>query len=336
VAVLCVVSLAEGSGKTAICAGLAQHLLEDGKKAGFLKPVRPGKQATLTEGIDGDAELMKHLLSLPDAPQDLCPAVGDDAAVTQVIKEAYDRASRGKDVLLIEGDDSPDNITQSIAEAADAKVLIVTGPEESPGEALTAAARLFGKRLLGVVLNKVPVSQVQRVRSQAVPAFSAGGVEVLGVLPEDRALSSITVGALAEGIRGEIRNNSDKSAELAENYMLGAMTPDSGLLYFGRKDKKVAIVRGERADMQLAVLQTPTRALVLSGGHDVLPQIAGQAEQKGIPIIAAEDKVADIVTTIEGLLARARFSAAKLPAISRAMEGHLDFAAIYRGLGLVA
>ena len=326
---LYITSLAEGGGKTTVCAGLAQHLVNDGKKVGFLKPITQ-------EGADSDAALMKSILSLDEAPEDICPVLGDADKLSGPLKQAYDRVAKTRDIVIIEGTDKPNETARSTVAALDAKVIIIDGPEESPGDRMTEARKLFGDRVLGVVLNKVPASRLEQVRSQAEPAFAADGLKVLAVLPEDRALFTLTIGELAAGINGEILNSVDKSEELALNFMLGAMTVDTGPLYYGLKDNKVAVLKSERADMQLAALQTSTRCLVLSGEQQPLAQIMGQAEDKKVPIIMAKDDVATIVSNIEDALARTRFSAEKLPRLSDIIEEHLDFPALYKGLGLDA
>ncbi len=326
---LYITSLAEGGGKTTICAGLAQHLVNDGKKVGFLKPITQ-------EGADSDAVLMKSILSLDEAPEDICPVLGDASKLSGPVKQAYDRVAKTRDIVIIEGTDEPNETARNTVAALDAKVIIIDGPEESPGNRMAKARKLFGDRVLGVVLNKVPASRLGQVRSQAEPAFTAAGLKVLAVLPEDRALFTLTIGELAAGINGEILNSADKSEDLAENFMLGAMTVDTGPLYYGLKENKVAVLKSERADMQLAALQTSTRCLVLSGEQQPLAQIMGQAEDKKVPIIMAKDDVATIVSNIEDALARTRFSAEKLPRLSDIIEEHLDFPALYKGLGLDA
>jgi len=336
VAALYVTSLATRSGKTAVCAGLAHHLVNDGKKVGFLKPLTPESRSKTPEGADSDATLMKHILSLDEAPQDICPTLGEVSRVAGAVKKAYGRVAHGKDVVLVEGTDEPNEVARATAEALDAKVIIVDGPDESPGDRLAAARKLFGDRVLGVVLNKVPASQLERVRSQAIASFAEAGVTVLAVLPEDRALFTITVGELAEGISGEILNSAEKSGGLALNFMLGAMTVDTGPTYFGLKDNKVAVLRSERADMQLAALQTSTRCLVLSGYERPLPQIMSQAEDKEVPIIMAGDDVPTIVARIEGALESTRFGKEKLPRLSEIVEEGFDFAPLYKALGLAA
>ena len=121
--------------------------------------------------------------------------------------------------------------------------------------------------------------------------------------PENRTPTAITVGDLAKGIDGKILNHAERSNKLVENYMLGAMTVDSGLDYFNRKKNKAAIIRQERLDMQLAALETSTVCLVLSGGNQApAHSVLHKAESRGIPIITTPVTVIDIVTRIDKLL----------------------------------
>ncbi|MDD5338050.1 MAG: DRTGG domain-containing protein [Dehalococcoidales bacterium] len=118
-------------------------------------------------------------------------------------------------------------------------------------------------------------------------------------------ITGITVGELAASIGGKVINQQDKTGGVVENYMLGALTPDSGLDYFSRKQKKAAIIRQEREDMQLAALETSTVCLVLSG-EDKAPayRVLQKANSRGIPIITTTASVNDIVTRIDNKLAK--------------------------------
>lgn len=323
---LYVTSLEAGAGKTAICAGLGKHLLADGKKIGFFKPII----AEETEGADSDAVFMKHIFALAEPVELLCPVITDESNLVSKIKEAYARVSPGKDVVIVEGRGE-----LSIIEALDARVIIVEGYSGELSKAKINSYKDFGEYLLGVVLNKVPGSQAEHMYGEMSTQFGEAGINLLGVLPEDRALFTLTIGELAEHIQGEILNSTEKSAELAENFMLGAMYVDPGPEYFGRKANKVVIVKGERPDMQLAALETSTRCLVLSGNTSPIPDVLSRAEDKEIPIILAEDDTTALVVSIEDALCKTRFrQEKKLPKLAEIMEQHFDFQAVYRGLGL--
>jgi BioD-like phosphotransacetylase family protein len=339
---LYVISLEGSAGKTAICAGLGKHLLNDGKTVGFFKPTRAGAKSPPAEAIDSDAVFMRDVFALDEPESSLCPVISGDKALANRIKEAYAGISRGKDVVIIEDvrrqgpDGKPIEASHEIVEALDARVIIVEGySKELPGGKLVSTCRDFGEYLLGVVLNKVPRSQLEHVRGEMLNRFGETKLSILGVLPEDRVLSMLTVGELAGHVQGEILNCTEKSVEMVENFMLGAMCVDPGPQYFGRKDNKAVIVRGERPDMQLAALETSARCLVLAGNKAPIPTVLSRAEEKGIPIILAGDDTSAIVSRIEDALGKTSFNQEKkLPKLMAIMEQYFDFQAVYKGLGL--
>jgi len=323
---LYVTSLETGAGKTAVCAGLGKHLLADGKKIGFFKPIISEK----IEGVDSDTVFMKHVFGLKESVKSLCPVISDESNLISRIKEAYARLSSGKDVVIVEGRGE-----LSIIEVLDARVIIVEGYSGELSKAKINSYKDFGKYLLGVVLNKVPRSQAERMSGDMSTQFGEAGVNMLGGLPEDRALFTLTLGELVEHIQGEILSSTEKSAELVENFMLGAMVVDPGPEYFGRKANKVVIVRSERPDMQLAALETSPRCLVLSGNTSPIPDVLNRAEDKKIPIILAKGDITALVMSIEDALGKTRFhQEKKLPKLTEIMEQHFNFQAVYKGLGL--
>ena len=312
---LYVVSSEEAAGKTAVCAGLGKYLLGNGKKVGFFKP-------RLAEGDDGDAAFMKQVLDLPENIESLSPPISD----VKKIKEAYDTLSQDKDVVIVEGTAGQiTNDNYEIARALDARVIIVEAYSNQSSRSINSY-KGFGDNLLGIVLNKVPVSQLKRVHDEASAKFGEAGINVLGVLPEDRTLSTLTIGELADCVQGKILNCAEKSAELVENFMLGAMVVDSGLEYFSRKTNKAAVLRNDRPDMQLAALETSTRCLVLSGSTATpIYSVLNKAESKGIPIILTENDTSAVVTGIEGALGKTRFNQEKkLPKLVEIMQQHLN------------
>ncbi len=303
--VLFIVSVEEASGKTALCAGLAINFLNDGRKVGYLKP-----QASDKGDSDGDIAFMKQIPGL------------------EIVDET---GFKRKDIVLAEGSlgmsagDAVSGAAYAAAREMKAKVVAL---ETYSGEDLRFldVYKGFGRSLLGVVINKAPPSQLKRVRDEAGAGFEAAGIKLLGVIPENRILMAITVGELAESLKGKILNSVEKSAELVENYMLGALVVGSGLDYFQRKSRKAAILRHERADMQMAALETSTACLVLSGSEKPpLYNVLYKAESRGIPIITTGAAVNDIVIIIEGILQRTRSNQAnKLVKLAEVVRQNLD------------
>ena len=336
---LYVVSSEEAAGKTTICAGVGKYLLGDGRKAGFLKPIIAERPI---EGNDSDAVFMKQVLALPEPVDSLCPLISGERALADRIREAYIEVSQGKDVVIVEGmcgqspDDNLSKASYEMVKALKAKVIIVEGySNQSSRVRFINSYKEFGENLLGIVLNKVPGSQLKHMADEISSQLDEAGINLLGILPEDRALFTLTIGELTDYIQGEILNNAEKSAELVENLMVGAMCVDSGLEYFSRKANKAAVVRDDRPDMQLAALETSTRCLVISGNTAPIYSVRYRAEDKGVPIILTKNDASTIVKNIEGALDKTRFNQEKkLLKLTEIMEQHLNFQAIYRGLGL--
>ncbi len=299
-----IVAAGEAAGKTAICAGLAINLLNAGKKVGYLK--------LQSAGNDDDTNLMKKIPGLEIIANESNPL-------------------KGRDIVLAEarlGKKTSDDASKEVYEAAKemkARVIAIDAYTNQPMKSISLY-KGFGGSLMGVIINKVPQGLLKRVKEEAAAKFGAEGIKVLGVIPENRVLLAITVGELAECIGGKILNHKEKSGELVENFMLGAMVVGSGLDYFGRKKNKAVVIRSERLDMQLAALETPTNCLVLSGGK--IPPSYGvlyKAESRGVPIISTETNVNDIIANIENALTKTGLdSEKKLEKLAETVKQNLD------------
>ena len=153
----------------------------------------------------------------------------------------------------------------------------------------------------------------------------------------DDVYQGVNLAELAEQLPGELLDPADKSGELVENFMLGAMYVDHGPAYFARKNNKAVVLRGDRPDMQMAALETSTRCLILSGNTSPVPTVLHRAEDKKVPIIQVKGDVAATAQGIEEALARTRFNQEKkLPRLTETMQRHFNYQAMYQGLGLAS
>ena len=333
---LYITSSEKGSGKTAIGAALGKHWLADGRKIGFFKPIIADSEHQPAEGADGDAAFMKDLFALDEPIDLLCPVFSGVGSLTSRLKEAYARVSEGKAVVMVEGISEPPHASGDIVAALAARVIIVEDFSKELPKAMNSD-KDWGGSLLGVVWNKVPRSRLEPVRGEMSTRLAQAGVNILGVLPEDRALFTLTIGELAERIQGELLSGAEKSAELVENFMLEAKGVDPGPYYFARKANKAVVVSSQRPDMQLAALETSTRCLVLTGDTTPNPYVRHQAEAKDVPIILARGDTTATVTSIEEALGKTRFRGEnKLAKLTEIMEEHFNFPAVDKGLGLAS
>ena len=329
---LYVTSLESGEGKTAVCAGLGKLLLANGKSVGFFKP------AIGEGGSNGDVAFVKNLFGLNESVDIIAPVFRDEAGLRNGLKDAYAKATSGKDMVIIEGISGQRQASADVVAGLEARVIVIAGYSEELS-AVIEESRRFGPRLMGVIINKVPKLRLERVRDEVPKRFGAAGIKVLGMLPEDRSLLALTVGELASQIHGEVLRGAGKAAELVENFMLGAHVFDNtmgvGVLYFGRKANKAAVLQSERPDMQMAAMETSTACLVLTGNTPLKEIVLNRAQEQDVPIILTPDNVPGVIAQLEEALSASRFhQESKLPKLIEMMRDNLDMAAVQHGLGL--
>jgi BioD-like phosphotransacetylase family protein len=303
-AALYVTSTGEDAGRTVICMGLGKVFQLSGRKVGYLKPVT-------FDSKDKDAQVMKEALNLDEADsvRPISPGAKgvdavDEAAVGKA-KEALDSVSKGKDVVLVEGTGNP-AADKKLAVGLGARAILVVRYEDSFGpDRVLEAARALGDRLAGVVVNAVPELKRERVRILVAKPLEESGIEVLGILPEIRALFAVTVGELAEHVGGSILNAQDRTGEIVESVMVGALSADSALSYLKLKDNKAVVTRGDHADIQLAALNTSTACLILTENIDPLPVVLSRAQEVDVPIVKVEKDTASTMEAVESVLEKA-------------------------------
>jgi len=329
---LYITSPTKGSGKTAICAGIGKQLLAGGKKTGYFKPIITENQQSNEQGKNHDVEFLKQIFSSSESTDIISPGI-TGSNLADSIQKAFSRVSQDKDVVIVEGTSDQYEVSPDIVKALDAKVIIVEGYSKEL-LASTDSYSGLGKSLLGIVINKVPVSRFEQTKADVSCQLEKAGINLLGILPEDRALLTLTVGELAEQIQGEIISGAEQSEELIENLMLGALVLDPGPDYFGRKENKAVVLKSERADMQLAAMETSTRCIVLAGDSSPDKMVLDKAQRKNVPLIQAKNDVSALTASIEDALVKTRLNEQnKMPKLSDIIEQHLDFKLVNQGLG---
>jgi len=342
-------SMGEAAGKSALCAALGKSFKAEGKRVGFFKPVAVLPEKASAGAGDKDTEFIKQSLALEEPADLLCPVSlsAEDLLATanekepswlNKVKEAYARVSQGKDVVLVEGvsgfkaGSGSALVGSRTVEALSAKaVLIVRYQSDLEVSQIVAAAKALAGHLLGLVINAVPQRRMDSVKATLVESIEQNGVKVLGALPEDRVLLAASVGELAEHLGGSIINSPERSDNLVENVMVGAMSPDPAVSYLSLKQNKAVVTRGDRPDIQLAALTTSTSCLVLTGDAKPLPNVLGRATEIKVPVVVVKESTNSIMEAMEGVLDKAKFShQRKVERLEQLLEEYLNLEPVYQ------
>lgn len=341
------------AGKTVIALGLALKAIEEKVKVCYMKPI--GFAQTTIDGrpMDEDVVLMKKVLGLPHPYEVLCPITVDeyfvdrlfklrDRAMEEIIK-AYSQIQKDYDCLLLGGFKSTRSglvaglSVPEIAKKIDASIILVakTSSEEVVDELLVEKKFIesMGARLQGAILNFVPHHLFHHVKEDIVPLLEEKGVQVYGVIQEVPSLLNPTIREIVVSLGGEVLTAPDRIDSTYDTILIGAMGCESALIYARRATNKLIIVGGDRTDVILSVLETPTTAMILTGGIHPGSRVLAKAEEKGVPIVLVNYDTYTTVKMISRLSGRIKPEDTKrISMVKELVSKNVDHKAILRDL----
>jgi uncharacterized protein len=341
------------TGKTLITMGLGHRFIRDGLKVGYIKPV--GILPVKIDDVltDNDAWRIYRALDLKDPLPDICPVVlTQELEVKSYRKEtkglmpkvvrSYEMVSRDKDVMIIGGYGSIYTGSYlglqglDIIRRLNAKVILVVKYEgEYIADYVLQAKKDLKDRFLGVILNKVTADLKQSAYEYTMPFLQRKKIDILGIIPHDPVVGSVTVEELNEMLGGKVLCCHDKLTNLVEQFLIGAMQVDKAIEYFKKIRNNAVIVGGDRADIQLSAIESGSVCLILTGELYPSEIILSVAEQKNIPILVVREDTYSIAKKLERLSVRLRLrDTGKVERGMRIVTEHVNFSLLYEKIGI--
>ena len=342
------------SGLHTMALGLCQRLQQDGHKVGFIKPLG---NLYLKEGdrvTDADASFLVGTLGLEEEVRDACPVVltpqltnnalvGEGQDWRKAVQRAFARVAEGKDVVVVQGSMSAREGTllgisaYQLARELDARGLMV----ERLNEAMVAdnvlhTRSILGESLIGVIFNMVSPGRQSFAQDILASYFeNTAKLPVLGLVPEDRLLRSISIRELAANLHGEVLSGEEALDNLVEGVIVGAMGPEHAISFFRKRRGECVVTGGDRSDIQLAALEANVPCLVLSGHLYPSPIILGKADEMGVPVILVNDDTLTAAEKADMVIKTARSrEPKKLERLNELLDMYLDLDRLYRLAGL--
>jgi len=341
---LYIASVGSYAGKSLAALAIGLHLKERGLRVGYFKPVGTLPVEVNGASTDEDALFIARALGQNEETSALCPVLyteelaqrvleGGSLALEDKITQAFARVSAGRDLVLVGG---IGNLCRGsllhlsapqVARLLNAQVLVVVRHEsDSTVEELLLANSLLQGMVLGAIFNFVSEQQQARLQQVVIPYLESLGIPVLGMLRRDPLLGSVTVSELAEQLGARVLCCENKLGLLVEHFVIGAMNVQSAIRYFGEISNKAVITGGDRPDIQLAALQTATRAVILTGNLYPSDVIIRRAQQVGVPLLLVAGDTLSTVEEIDRIRGRLRVrQQAKVERARSLWEENIDF-----------
>jgi BioD-like phosphotransacetylase family protein len=354
---LYITSVGRFSGKTAVCLALGRRLQREGYRVGYFKPLSTQPwEPTPGRALDEDADFVRRSLGLKEPSEELVGIVLTPKLAREMrcgcaerdlmseVKAKYEQITSDKDVVLVEGGGSlREGVSLGlgatmVTETLDMSALVIVRYRNrvSQGDDCVTAKLLLGDRLLGTLINAVPTAELRLADQVCNPCLEKQGIRVLGTLPLQEQLRAISVGELADVLKGEFLALPEKRNVLIEQLVVGAMSAEQALPRIRRiSESKAVITGGDRADIQLVALETATQCLILTGHLRPVPEVLRRAEEVGIPVLLVRANTMETVETVESVFGKTRLGqSAKREQFEALLDEHFDFDRFYEVFGL--
>jgi len=322
---------APGAGATTVASALAAIWRAEGHKVALVKPLSPAG--------DGDPSFYGRV-------------GGSPATVTleeELSRDALDAAvgivgtiGQSVDVVIVEGLPLTDRAgrqtaySQEFAKRLGSQVLAVVPYDRLTGaQTATTWTDAYGSLLIGCVLNKRTRYMEEDTRNRLIPELSHSGLSAFGAIPEDRLLLAPTVQQVVDHLGGTYYAGLGGGNELVEHFLIGGLITEWGGNYFGRFSNQVAIVRGGRIDIQMAALNFPLNALVLTACDAPSQYVQQRAEDLDVPLVTVSRDTHDVALELETLeLVVGAHHASKAERSAEIVAANVDMSAVSAAAGV--
>ncbi len=317
-------------GKTTISLGLISSLSKRYPQIGFIKPV--GQRYMVAEGckVDEDSVLMEDIFHFGKNLKDMSPIAVErgytekfldgegPADAEERIKNAFERISDGKDLVVIEGTGHAgvgsvfDLSNAAVAKMLDSRVILIsTGGIGRAIDEIMLNKSVFDRmdvKLAGVIINKVLPEKYEKINSYVRKGLARLDIPVLGVVPYFDMLEAPTMRDFKEDIDMQVLCGEGKLENQIRKVLVGAMEVREAEQYL--QEECLLITPGNRTDLINMLIKVhlgkfrkpkPIAGLILSGGLLPKRRVYDALRKAGIPTLLTRCNTYDIASKVHDL-----------------------------------
>ena len=259
-----IAATAKDVGKSTISFALIDHLLKNGQKVGFMKPVGQRWLPSEWGEVEEDVILMKDIFKFKETPPQMNPIVikrgFTEEYISKIVKpdleskiiDGYQKVSEDKDFVIIEGTGHAgvgaviDKSNADVAKILRAKVvLLAKGGIGSAIDKLELNRIYFEKKgveVIGIILNKVLISKLEKVKRNIIKYCKKNNLKFYGAIPYSPILSNPTLGQIIDELKPKVYNEAGNKYTVIDRFMVGASHIDEFINFFQEKKGNMLMV----------------------------------------------------------------------------------------------
>ncbi len=342
----------QNDGKTTTSLGLLAALRRYYPRIGYIKPVGQRFVDVQEHKIDEDSFLMDKVYGLNCPLPEMSPiAVASDFTkkylnsanndqLVRRVEQAFDRVAWEKDFVLCEGTGHAgvgsvfDLSNARVARILNAKVILVTqGGIGRPIDEIALNQALFerdGVEIIGVILNKVIQHKLDYITEFARKGLERRGLQLLGVIPHQRMLSSPTMELIKDVLEVSQLNDSDEFNNIIDHVVVAAMSTANARKHF--KPGSLMIVPADREELiETAAsagetgLPTKLSGMILTDDLKPSNRVLKIVRRMPYPVYLTSQNSYQVASTVHDLIVKTRpGDAAKIALIRDLVKTHVD------------
>ena len=270
------------AGKTSVASALSNYLNSNNVKSVILNTQNGNKKSNFSE------ELGLEIIN---------SSFTEDGDVGKLSEEIINNAKGN--ILISESNSNDSKVNVEISKKSNSKILYVA----SINEDMDSIAKYYGESLGGIVLNKIPRHRYEEILKKYDP------LPFLGYIPDNRYLVSNTVDQFAKHLDGEYVFDCQGKDNLILNVLIGGIVLDWSVHYYSSKKNVIALIRGDRPDLQLGAMQSGgnVKSIVLTKGIKPIEYVVYEAKKQEIPLILVKTDTHETAQLIPELVSKSNF-----------------------------
>ncbi len=301
-------SLNEKSGKTTVAIAIAKL---SNKKIGYMKPIGDNPIYKEKKVFDYDAILFKEIFEIEHPADSMCLGFHHSKIlhfykdIEKEFMERYWKMAEGKEILIIEGGEylwkasSLKLDTISISKMIGCDIIFVISGDYY--EILDEIHYLSKQDIpiKGIILNKIREEEIEELEKE----IENKGLKFLGYLPYIEKLKKMKVGYIAEKLFANVVAGEKGLNKYVKNVFIAALSaPEIKRHPDFKKEEKLIITGGDRADAITACIENGTSGIILTNNIIPSANILAKANEKEIPLLSVRPDTYTVAKLVESIL----------------------------------